>query len=357
MTDLISQFSDTLIDWYKDNARDLPWRNTTNAYHIWLSEIILQQTRVQQGLPYYEKFIQLFPTIDSLANASEDKVLKTWEGLGYYSRARNLHYTAKYITYECNGIFPSSYEEIIQLKGIGPYTAAAIASFAFKEIKPAIDGNVYRVLSRIFDIEAAIDDNRSKKYFEQLSMNLISKRNPDTYNQAMMELGATICKPKGPHCLECIFQTNCLAFAKDIIALRPVKKKKIIKRNRYFNFFLLKHESFTWIEKRDYSDIWKGLYQFPLLEQENSKTSTNKQFHQLKELLKTDLKGEIYTQNQWFYKQDLTHQKLHIKFHVINLKEAVKLPKTFIRVSSQNLKDYAFSKTLKSFIDDYFSYL
>ena len=357
MTDFIHQFSEKLIYWYSDNYRELPWRNTNNPYYIWLSEIILQQTRVEQGLPYFEKFVRLFPNISDLSNASEDEVLKAWEGLGYYSRARNLHYTAKYIDQELAGVFPNKHDEIIKLKGVGPYTAAAIASFAFKEKVPAIDGNVYRVLSRIFEIDDPIDTNAGKKQFKLISEELISKQQPDVYNQAMMELGATICLPKKPNCIQCLFHGNCGSSKQEKWKKRPIKSKKLVKRHRYFDYFVLQYNKHVYIKKRGDKDIWKGLYEFYLIE-----SQTHNLQHSIADTLLNNSEIDLYidalySQNEWNYQQDLTHQKLHINLHVVILKDEPKLGNQFIKAKKEQLTDYAFPKTLGIFINDFFSYL
>lgn len=357
MTDFIHQFSEKLIYWYSDNYRELPWRNTNNPYYIWLSEIILQQTRVEQGLPYFEKFVRLFPNISDLSKAPEDEVLKAWEGLGYYSRARNLHYTAKYIDQELAGVFPNQYDEIIKLKGVGPYTAAAIASFAFKEKVPAIDGNVYRVLSRIFEIDDPIDTNAGKKQFKLISEELISKQQPDVYNQAMMELGATICLPKKPNCIQCLFHGNCGSSKQEKWKKRPIKSKKLVKRHRYFDYFVLQYNEHVYIKKRGDKDIWKGLYEFYLIE-----SQTQNLQHSIADTLLNNSEIDLYidalySQNEWNYQQDLTHQKLHINLHVVILKDEPQLGNQFIKAKKEQLTDYAFPKTLGIFINDSFYYL
>ncbi|MFB0925151.1 MAG: A/G-specific adenine glycosylase, partial [Vicingaceae bacterium] len=231
-------FSEKLIVWYNEHKRDLPWRKTTDPYQIWLSEIILQQTRVNQGLDYFNKFIKKHPDIHSLAQSSEKDVLNLWQGLGYYSRARNLHFTAKYISNELNGEFPTEYKDILNLKGVGEYTAAAIASFAYKEAYPVVDGNVYRVLSRMFGIENPIDSTEGKKVFKQLATELIDTKNPDTYNQAIMEFGALQCTPKKPNCEDCPYLLECFAYKNGLITELPKKEKKIKQRNRYFNYLV-----------------------------------------------------------------------------------------------------------------------
>ena len=261
------QFQELITHWYHQNKRNLPWRTTKNAYVIWLSEIILQQTRVEQGLPYFNKFLQHYPSVSDLATADEQEILNDWQGLGYYSRARNLHKTAKEVVEIYKSEFPSTYNELLKLTGIGPYTAAAIASFAFDEAKAVVDGNVYRVLSRVFDIEEAIDSTQGKKTFELLANELIDKKNPAIYNQAIMEFGALHCVPVNPDCATCPLQFQCLAYANKTITERPVKSKKTKVTPRYFVYLIELSPSQTIrIEKRKEKGIWQHLYQFPLVE-------------------------------------------------------------------------------------------
>ncbi|GGD22544.1 A/G-specific adenine glycosylase [Hyunsoonleella pacifica] len=262
-------FSNILINWYSSNKRDLPWRKTKNPYFIWLSEIILQQTQVKQGLPYYEAFVTEFPTVFHLAKASESEVLKLWQGLGYYSRARNLHFTAKYIVNELNGEFPNTYKGLLQLKGVGDYTASAIASICYEEATAVVDGNVYRVLGRYFGIETPINSTNGIKEFKTLAQELIDEKDPATFNQAIMEFGATQCRPKNPDCMFCPFQDSCVAYNKGTIDKLPVKLKKTKVKQRYFNFLVfLSEDKHTILEKREGKGIWQNLYQFPLIETE-----------------------------------------------------------------------------------------
>jgi A/G-specific adenine glycosylase len=258
--------SNLLINWYQENKRDLPWRNTADPYIIWLSEIILQQTRVQQGLPYFERFINQFPTIYDLANAYEQDILLLWQGLGYYSRARNMHQTAKIIVDKYNGKFPDDYSDIITLKGIGEYTAAAIASFAFGKSYPVIDGNVFRFVSRLFAIQEPIDTKSGKKEVTNALHQIFDQKNPGLFNQAIMEFGATHCTPKKPKCDTCIFNTQCEALKSKKVMSIPVKKgkTKVLTVNHTYLCFI--YEKQTYIEKRT-TGIWKNLYQFPLIEE------------------------------------------------------------------------------------------
>jgi A/G-specific adenine glycosylase len=235
----VMNFSNKLVSWYQVNKRDLPWRNTANAYYIWLSEIILQQTRVAQGMPYYLSFVKAYPKIEDLANAPEDEVLKMWQGLGYYSRARNLHFTAKDIAANYGGKFPNDYQKILKLKGVGTYTAAAITSFAFDLPYAVVDGNVVRALSRIFGINTPFDTTIGKKQFKELTQELLIKENPSVYNQAIMEFGAMQCKPKSPDCSVCPMRDFCEAYNNNTIAELPVKSKKIKVKNRFLHFLMI----------------------------------------------------------------------------------------------------------------------
>lgn len=256
--------------WYESYGRDLPWRKTDDPYHIWISEIILQQTRIEQGMSYYFKFIEAFPTVRHLAEASEQHVLKLWQGLGYYSRARNLHAAAKSIVAERNGRFPDTYDAILALKGVGKYTAAAIASFAFRMPYPVIDGNVYRVISRVFGVYTPIGSSAAFSQFEKILLNLIDRERPDLFNQAIMDFGSIHCKPVSPDCVNCIFASECVAYRNEKVDMLPVKSAPPKVADRFFYYFdiqwVVDDAVFTFIGKRDSNDIWKGLYQFPLLE-------------------------------------------------------------------------------------------
>ena len=263
----VRNFSKDLISWYSINKRELPWRKTKDPYKIWLSEIILQQTKVTQGLPYYLSFENKYPSVSKLAKASEQEVLKLWEGLGYYSRARNLHKAAKIVMDKFDGIFPSNYKDLIKLPGIGDYTASAISSFSVNEINPVVDGNVYRFLSRYIGIKTPINTNKSLKEFRNIGELLISKKNPSDFNQAIMEFGALVCKPSSPNCGICMYQKNCFAYFNKEISNLPVKNSKKKVRDRFFNFLIIKSDNNqTVVEKRKEKDIWQNLYQFPLIE-------------------------------------------------------------------------------------------
>ena len=260
-------FAKLLADWYLENKRSLPWRETNEPYRIWLSEIILQQTRVDQGKPYYLSFVKAFPKVEDLAQAEEVDVLKLWQGLGYYSRARNLHASAKYVASDLQGKFPSSYKDLLALKGVGDYTASAIASICYNEPVAVVDGNVFRVLSRIFGIDTPINSTEGVKQFKQLAQELLDKKDPANFNQGIMEFGATHCKPQNPLCDSCPFAAKCVAFNQNRISELPVKLKKQKVKNRYFNYLVfISEEGETILEQRRGKGIWEGLYEFPLVE-------------------------------------------------------------------------------------------
>lgn len=266
-------FTQKLLNWYAENGRQLPWRGTTDPYPVWLSEIILQQTRIEQGRAYYERFLQEYPTIRHLADASEEQVLKTWQGLGYYSRARNLHATAHHIAYDLGGRFPDTYEGILALRGVGRYTAAAIASFAFRLPHPVIDGNVYRFISRLYGIYTPIGTDAAYREFETLLKRLIDTERPDLFNQALMDFGSTWCKPTGCNCEECIFAQECVAHRDGKVALLPVKPDKVQVKPRYFYYIDVQWPEtdgiMTLVHRREAGDIWQGLYELPLCETDN----------------------------------------------------------------------------------------
>jgi A/G-specific adenine glycosylase len=308
-------FTKSLIAWYLHHKRDLPWRETTNPYHIWLSEIMLQQTRVAQGMPYYFAFTEAFPTIFDLANASEEKVLKLWQGLGYYSRARNLHQTAQIVAFDFGGNFPANYKDLLELKGVGEYTAAAIASFSFNEAVPVVDGNVFRVLSRYFDIETDIANASAKKEFSSLAYELMDKANPAIFNQAMMEFGALQCVPKNPHCEVCPLNSGCLALKYKKVNQLPVKSKKAKARNRFFNYLIFSDDNDkTILQKRTAKGIWHNLYEFPLIETDHE---VDLDFIAGQIQLKYFVSNDIISLAQLSHDvqiHKLTHQHLYIKF-------------------------------------------
>lgn len=259
------EFSEVLTKWYELNKRSLPWRETIDPYKIWLSEVILQQTRVNQGLSYYLKFVEAYPTVADLAAASEQEVLKLWQGLGYYSRARNLRHTAQLVVELYGKDFPTSHADLLKLKGIGPYTAAAVSSFSSDERVAVVDGNVYRVLSRIFGIDLPIDSTQGKKTFAKLANDLLPT-SAAQHNQAIMEFGATVCKPKQAQCTDCIFRASCHAHTQDLVYALPVKQKKTKVTTRHFNYLVFNHDENIYLKERSKGDVWQGLYDFPLLE-------------------------------------------------------------------------------------------
>ncbi|MGJ8548181.1 A/G-specific adenine glycosylase [Winogradskyella wichelsiae] len=342
-------FKTKLINWYSVKKRELPWRETNEPYYIWLSEIILQQTQVKQGLPYYEEFVANYPTIFDLAKASETSVLKLWQGLGYYSRARNLHATAKHIVNELEGEFPNNYKDLLKLKGVGDYTASAIASIAFNEVAAVVDGNVYRVLSRYFGIETAINSTAGIKEFKLLATSLIDKKQPAIFNQAIMEFGALQCKPKNPDCETCPFKDSCVALQNNRISELPLKLKKTKVTTKYFNFLVcIDHNKHTLIEKRTHKGIWLNLYQFPLIESQKSLTS--EEFHLLdveNTVLETiDFEYSLYNEVDIVHK--LSHQHLHTKFWII---EAKTLSKQAIPIKS--LSEYPVPTLINDFINQF----
>lgn len=346
-------FAAELIAWYRKNKRDLPWRGTKNPYEIWLSEIILQQTRVEQGMAYYHAFIENFPDVHALARTSEDRVLKTWEGLGYYSRARNLHATARRISREMGGKFPSTHSGLLQLKGVGDYTASAIASICFGESEPVVDGNVYRFLSRYFGIKTPIDSTKGNKKFRELAAELITPKDPGTFNQAMMEFGARQCTPRNPNCGECVFRLSCVALKKKLVDRLPVKAKKTKVTDRYFYYLVLRNGKNTFIRQRQEKDIWQGLYDFPLMETEKRidpksilKSSAWKKIIGDRKLKFFDVSAE--------HLHILSHQKLHIIFVQAEIKGKANL-RNFSRVKFSALEKFAFPIILKKNLETLFT--
>lgn len=339
-------FTQQIHHWYSNFKRDLPWRNTSDPYYIWLSEIILQQTRVNQGWAYYTSFTEAFPSVKDLANASEDQVLKLWQGLGYYSRARNLHYTAQYIVDHYQGKFPATYRGLLLLKGIGEYTAAAIASISFQEEVPAVDGNVYRVLSRYFGISEPTDTTTGKKIFMQLAKTLIKGTNPGMHNQAMMEFGALQCTPLKPNCPECPLNSHCFAYSNQKQGELPVKSKKTKQRNRYFNYFVLINDDSTWIRKRTNKDIWKNLYEFPMIETPSEMNlETLFSLEEVKGLLKVPF---VIENTQDWKIHLLTHQRIYFRILIIRLLQDMTMPQEYIQISKADIFNFAVPKLLET---------
>ena len=313
-------FSKKVAQWYEKNKRELPWRETKDPYHIWLSEIILQQTRVIQGLPYYLKFLKLFPKVQDLAKAPEQSVLRAWQGLGYYSRARNLHKCAKEVVESYNGLFPSRFDELRKLPGIGDYTAAAIASFSFGEVVPVVDGNVYRVLARIYGIDIPIKSTTSKKVFFELAEKLIPKDNPAIFNQSIMEFGALYCTPKKPRCTDCIFNSSCIANIENLQDFLPVKIKSKNPRKRYFYYFVMQKGNSLMMKKREQKDIWHGLYDFFLVEKEKpiNPSKIIKGNSNLKNSINQKTKAIV----TGVYKHVLSHQIIFSRFIILQTKNS-----------------------------------
>lgn len=317
-----------LLAWYPRHHRDLPWRHTRHPYAIWLSEVILQQTRVAQGLPYYETFLAAYPTVQDLAAAPEAEVLRYWQGLGYYSRARNMHLTAQQVVAEYGGHFPGTYAGLLQLRGVGPYTAAAIASFAFDEAVAVLDGNVYRVLARIFGLHSDIAAPSSRKEFQALADQHIPASAPADFNQAIMEFGAIQCTPAKPDCLFCPLQSQCWAFQHGQVALLPVKSKAKASRTRYFHYFVLRHGEHTYLRERREKDIWQGLYDFALTETAVPELPPAELGRHL-DALGAQLDTRRAAEPSAAYRHVLSHQKLEARFHPMTL--AQPLPETTLR--------------------------
>jgi len=342
------KFTSGLLDWHINNPRDLPWKEDNDPYKTWVSEIIMQQTRVAQGTPYYLKFIKAFPTIDDLANAEESKVLKLWEGLGYYSRARNMHFTAKYVQQEYKSVFPDTYKEILNLKGIGPYTAAAIASFSFGLSYPVVDGNVLRVISRYFGILKSIDESQTKKQIENICIELIEGTDPAIFNQAIMNFGATQCIPGKPDCDYCKLAKNCQARILNKVSEIPIRTKKVKQRDRYFLYYIISEGDHLFIRQRTGKDIWQGLYEFPMVEKKK----------ELKIDIENDL-NDFFTykdvkislpNNGSIFKQKLSHQTIYSKFINLKMVAPIILDSNTIKINQKEINKYSFPKTILNYI-------
>ena len=324
-------FADTLIAWYEEHKRDLPWRGETDPYKIWVSEIILQQTRVQQGWDYYLRFIDNFPNVRALAEAEEEHVLKVWQGLGYYSRARNMHAAAREIMTNYNGIFPNTYDSILSLKGIGAYTAAAIGSIAFHLPYPAVDGNVIRIISRIFGICEDVSQPFVIKQITKICNEQIDHDRPGIFNQAAMDFGAMHCTPKNPQCKECPFQSECYALKNNLMDILPIKKKKAEQKHRYFHYTIYLSDNKTIIEKRSGNDIWKNMYQFPLTETDSDDFANTPVFST---------------------RETLSHQIIHAHFYVKNVKRLPKPSQNQTIICFDDIENYPMPKTMTLFLQD-----
>ena len=346
-----SYFSKNLILWYLAHKRDLPWRTTAIPYYIWLSEIILQQTRVEQGLPYYKAFVSKYPTVNKLANAAEQEVLKLWQGLGYYSRARNLHATAKYVSNELNGVFPTSYRELIKLKGVGDYTASAIASICFNEATAVVDGNVYRALARYFGIATPINSSLGIKEFKNLAQQLIDVDKPGNHNQALMEFGARQCKPQNPNCDVCIFNDSCVALQQKKISELPVKLKKTKVKNIYFNYIVLISENKnTFLQKRIGKGIWQNLYEFPLIETEkNFKLEELDSLHIFQDVSRKFEINSLILYNEVPILHKLSHRNIYTRFWIAETSK-----NNYKAISISQIETYPVPKLIGNFITTFF---
>ena len=350
MTDKKDFFVQKLYKWnIEDNRREMPWKNEKDPYKIWISEIILQQTRVQQGLNYYERFIETFPDVHALANAEVEKVYKLWEGLGYYSRCKNLIASANYISKELKGIFPSSYTDILSLKGVGPYTAAAIGSFAFNLPYAVLDGNVFRVLSRFFGHEIPINTTEGKKFYGDLSEILLNKKSPGVYNQAIMDFGAIICKPSLPLCVSCPLKIKCVALRDNRVEELPINNKIIKVKDRYFNYLVIESGNKFYIRKRAEKDIWQGLYEFALVE-----TSV---FIHDKKMIREKIILPVLGNNKYevlhispVYNQRLTHQKIHAQFYRIKIQQPLQNSNSLMLATKESISILPFPKIIASLL-------
>jgi A/G-specific adenine glycosylase len=350
------KFAKVLIDWYEKNMRDLPWRKTQDPYRIWLSEVILQQTRISQGLSYYLKFVDAFPDVYRLADASEQEILKLWQGLGYYSRARNMHNTAKTIVTDFNGFFPEKSEELIKLKGIGSYTAAAVASLAFGEISAVVDGNVIRLLSRIRGIRTPMNSASARKEISGVAMELIDRKRPGIFNQALMEFGALYCKPKNPNCENCVFNSECQALRMGLVSEIPMKINRLMPKKRYFNYLVVStNDRWLYLKKRTRKDIWQNLYDFPVIEA-NKRVSNKKILEEITLLFDRNETREIKV-FPTEYKHVLTHQVIFARFYSIKL--TMENPARFldselgrktVRVNFDKLQDYPVPRLIENFL-------
>ncbi|SEA26351.1 A/G-specific adenine glycosylase [Pedobacter hartonius] len=345
-------FQQEIIRWYSTHKRSLPWRDTQDAYVIWLSEIILQQTRVEQGMPYFNRFLEAYPTVSDFAAATETQILKLWQGLGYYSRGRNMLFTARQILELHEGIFPVRYNDLIKLKGIGEYTAAAISSFSSGEAKAVLDGNVFRVLARYFGIDTPINSSQGKKQFSELAQSLIDPGDPALYNQAIMEFGALQCKPKSPDCPSCPLQVSCYAKNNNLIAALPVKLKKLSVKTRHINYFICRNGDEILVNKRIYDDIWQHLYDFPNIETAEVASIENEQFFNN---IKQNFGENVVVLPLMEIKHLLTHQIIYVQFfalsnYIINFNNNAEAK----WVSWADFDELPQPKILTKFINNYF---
>lgn len=346
------EVSKRLITWYEENKRELPWRETADPYIIWVSEIILQQTRVNQGMEYFLRFVKRFPDVRSLAEAEEEEVLKYWQGLGYYSRARNLHTAAKDIVNRWGGKFPEGYKDILSLKGIGEYTAAAIASFAWNKPYPVVDGNVFRVLSRLFAISEPIDSVKGKKMFMQLAENIMDKKHAGMHNQAIMEFGALHCTPAGPQCMFCPLIDKCMGYASGKVMQYPVKQQKVTIKNRYFHYFyILYNNKYTYLNRRKEKDIWKGLFELPMIETDNPMDfiaiKETKPFQMLFDGIQ-DMNISVELINK---KHVLSHRILYANFYKVEIKMEGSGLKPYIKIPLNEIEKYPVPRLVHIYLE------
>jgi len=343
----ISTVSTLLSEWYEVHQRALPWRQNPDPYKVWLSEIILQQTRVEQGLPYYQNILSRFPNVRSMADAPLNELLKLWQGLGYYSRARNMHAAAKQVVKDFGGVFPTNYLNLLRLKGVGDYTAAAIASIAYGEARAVVDGNVFRVLSRLYNIDTPINSTEGKRIFSTLAAELLDKEHPSRHNQAMMEFGALQCVPVRPDCENCPLSAHCLGLAAERVAELPVKTKAVSKKNRYFLYLVPTFEKNTWLKQRLEKDIWQNLWEFPLIE--SAKPLSMERI--LEEPLLRTWFGEAYSiGNALTYKHILSHRIIHATFLPIRIQQTMNIPTSWTKVPFDKIETFAVSKMTENFL-------
>jgi len=340
-----------LLNWYKEHKRDLPWRETTEAYTIWISEVILQQTRIAQGKDYFLRFMHRFPNVQLLAGAEEEEVLKLWQGLGYYSRARNMHAAAKQIMRQFDGIFPNSYSDILSLRGVGAYTAAAISSIAFNEPRAVVDGNVERVIARLFAIESSIHTSQGKKSIAAIAQSLMAEEAPGSYNQALMDFGSMVCTPAQPKCSDCLLQDYCAAYGANRVTDFPVNNRKVTIKKRYFHYFHIVQGNSTYLQKREGSDIWKNMYELPLIE-----TLAATDFMQLEQtnefrLLFSGIPS-LTIDHRLVLKHQLTHQLIHTNFYRVIIPDNCPFttPCNAIRIEKEQLSDYPVSRLTDKYI-------
>ena len=345
-------FTELLMKWHRDsNRREMPWKGEKDPYRIWLSEVILQQTRVAQGWAYYDRFIQKYPTIQQLAKAPDEEVYKLWEGLGYYTRCKNLLFTARQIAKERKGVFPDQYEDILALKGVGPYTAAAIASFAYNLPHAVVDGNVFRVLSRFFGIDTPIDSTEGKKQFTGLAGTVLSQKEPGAFNQAIMDFGATVCKPFSPICSECPLQNNCQAFAEGLVNQLPVKEKTLLRKHRWFTYFLFENKGKLLLHQRTAKDIWQNLYEFYLLESDELIRWDDKSVVDwLKQQNGIDKAVVVSISNPRI--QELTHQQIKGQFIRVQLPVVPAFLKKYTWQPLGSLRSLAFPKLITQYLEE-----